>query len=85
MGIIGTEIGIICTKIRFLTGDSSVRRMTYKNGVKQFSLDPPLKRRRFRIDHDMITAWVIVFRLPYFLRSHLYLEYRFSFDLVQGQ
>ena len=61
-----------------------VRRMTYQTGLRQFSLDPPLKRRKFRIDHGMVTSWIVVNRLPYFLKSSLYLEYRFSYELLHG-
>ena len=48
-------------------------------------MDPPLKRRRFRVDHGLVVAWVLVYRLPYFMKSQLFLEYRFAFELLTGQ
>ena len=59
--------------------------MVYKSNVKQFSMEPPLKRRRFRVDQGMVVAWVLVYRLPYFMKSHLYLEYRFALELLTGK
>ncbi|KAL5262807.1 hypothetical protein ACHWQZ_G008261 [Mnemiopsis leidyi] len=58
------------------------RRMTYLTDCRHFSLDPPLKRRKFRIDHCMVTSWIVVNRLPYFLKSSMYLDYRFSYEIL---